>query len=63
MPHFTYEDQNPAIGDILHRLPDQRPEERRPEQWGGRVQGGHPQEVEREDRGAETKRTGKQLPN
>ena len=62
IPHFTSVDQNPATGDLLHRLPDQRPEERRPEQWGGRLQGGHPQEVEREDRGAETKRTGKQLP-
>ena len=60
--HFAYVDQNPATGDLLHRLPDQRPEERRPEQWGGRLQGGHPQEVEREDGGAETKRTGKQLP-
>ena len=59
--HFAHVDQNPATGDILHRLPDQRPEERRPEQWGGRLQGGHPQEVEREDGGAETKRTGKQL--
>ena len=60
IPHFTSADQNPATGDILHRLPDQRSEERRPEQWGGRLQGGHSQEVEREDGGAETKRTGKQ---
>ena len=52
-------DQNPAASNILHRLPDKRAEERRPEQRGRGVQGGHSQEVERENGGAEAQRAGK----
>ena len=58
MPHFTCVDQNPATGDILHRLPDQHPEVGRPQQRPGGVQGGHPQEVEREVGGAEEEGAG-----
>ena len=52
-------DQNAAAGDVLHRLPDKRAEERRSKQWGRGLQGGHSQEVERENRGAEAKGAGK----
>ena len=56
--HHIFPDQDPAAGHLLHRLPDQRAEVRRPQQWGRGLQGRHPQEVEREVRGAETKRAG-----
>ena len=61
--YFTQPTADAAAGDVVHRLPDDAaqlgPEQRRVHR---RLQGRHPQEVEREDRGAETKRTGKQLP-
>ena len=61
--HHIFPDQDPAAGHLLHRLPDQRAEVRRPQQWGRGLQGRHPQEVEREVRGAETKRAGETVSN
>ena len=56
--HHSIADQDPAAGHLLHRLPDQRAEVRRPQQRGRGIQGRHPQEVEREVTGTETERTG-----
>ena len=51
---FTQSTADVAAGDVVHRLPDDAaqlgPEQRRVHR---RLQGRHPQEVEREDRGAE----------
>ena len=56
---LSISDQNAAAGDVLHRLPDKRAEERRSKQWGRGLQSGHSQEVERENRGAKAQRAGK----
>ena len=56
---LSISDQNAASGDVLHRLPDKRAEERRSKQWGRRFQSGHSQEVERENGGAEAEGAGK----
>ena len=58
MFYSYFPDQDAAAGHLLHRLPDQRAEVRRPQQWGRGLQGRHPQEVEREVTRTETKRIG-----
>ena len=54
----VHPDQDPAAGDLVHRLPDKHPEVRRPEQRPRGVQGRYTQEVEREVGGAEEEGTG-----
>ena len=63
MFYSYFPDQDAAAGHLLHRLPDQRAEVRRPQQWGRGLQGRHPQEVEREVTRTETKRAGETASN
>ena len=59
--HQAVQDQDAALGHLLHQLPDAGPVVRRHQRRHGRVQGRHTQTVERKVRGTEEDRAGREI--